>query len=147
MARSAPSSTLFDRYRKWRASYGLLVTELDQTQFAAQMQFAGSLPTSSENSSLAFMRRSKPKIGTPRALSKVRHVLADFHRRPCATVLHARVTIPIAARNYDVALMIAEVILRGHAAPRLQSLKCACGPHRLLRLAGTCFLVERRRKY
>ena len=29
------------------------------------------------------------------------------------------VTIPIAARNYDVALMIAEVILRGHAALRL----------------------------
>jgi hypothetical protein len=32
---------LFDRYRKWRASYGLLATQLDQAQFAAEMQFHG----------------------------------------------------------------------------------------------------------
>jgi hypothetical protein len=29
---------LFDCYRKWRASYGLLATQLDQAQFAAEMQ-------------------------------------------------------------------------------------------------------------
>jgi hypothetical protein len=32
---------LFDRYRKWRASYGLLATQFDQAQFAAEMQFHG----------------------------------------------------------------------------------------------------------
>jgi hypothetical protein len=29
---------LFDRYRKWRATYGLLATQFDQAQFAAEMQ-------------------------------------------------------------------------------------------------------------
>jgi hypothetical protein len=32
---------LFDRYRKWRATYGLLATQFDQAQFAAEMQFHG----------------------------------------------------------------------------------------------------------
>ena len=32
---------LFDRYRKWRASYGLLATQLDQAQFAAEIQSHG----------------------------------------------------------------------------------------------------------
>jgi hypothetical protein len=32
---------LFDCYRKWRASYGLLATQLDQAQFAAEMQSHG----------------------------------------------------------------------------------------------------------
>ena len=32
---------LFDRYRKWRASYGLLASQFDQAQFAAEMQSHG----------------------------------------------------------------------------------------------------------
>jgi hypothetical protein len=44
--------------------------------------------------------------------------IACYHEYSARFEQSVEIAIPIAARNYDVALLIAEVILREHVAPR-----------------------------
>jgi hypothetical protein len=49
----------------------------------------------------------------------LRYLIACYDEYGARFDQSVEITIPIASRNYDIALMIAEVILREHVAPRL----------------------------